>query len=549
MRNLIIGFSICIAIIAALFVGMRFSEVKEKYQSIERRVAQPEGSNVEIDTNKRVALVIGNRDYTVGRLTNTINDARGMTSALKELGFEVIEGLNLTQKETLRKINEFRNKLKSGAGVGLFYYSGHGLQVNGENYLVPVKSNIEIEEDVEIEGVKVQRILTAMEAARNGMNIVILDACRNNPWAKGFRSSGGGGLVSMTAPKGTLIAYATEPGSLAQDRNFDGSGKNGLYTGVLLEKMRIPGFTIERMFKEVLKEVDAKSGGRQVPWYHSSYTGEFVFNPSEPKPESPQLAKPTHPQKEEVAILPQLEIQVTHKQRYGSLAITSPISGVEVWLGKKSLGKTQSGSEMLASKVPVGSYKVKANKKGYKPWEKEVEVEADRVHTLPIKLKPIQSSNQQVASIPKPEHKPTLKDREKALSFAKRGYDYEQKKDYNKAIKEYTKAIELNPKSAIYYNNRGVSYDDLGKYTTAIADYTKAIELNPKYADAYSNRGVSYHELGKYTTAIADYTKAIELNPKHADAYSNRGVSYRKLNQHDKAVADFKKAKELRYKD
>jgi len=547
MRNLIIGVAVFIAIISAVFVGMRFSNVKDNYQSSDRRVAQPDGSNVELDTSKRVALVIGNRDYSIKPLANTINDAEDIASTLEGLGFKVIKGMNKTRNDLIGKIWEFRDALKDGAGVGLFYYSGHGMQVNGENYLIPIGARIEIEEDAETNAVGIQRVLNAMKAGGSGLNIVILDACRDNPYSKSFKSGGATGLAPITkAPKGTIIAYATDPGSVARDRNLDGSGRNGLYTGALLEQMKQPGLEIMDMFNKVGAVVENRSNDEQIPWINTSYRGHFYLAPG--KEESvasgtkPQIA--TSPQKEEVASLPQPEIEVTHELRYGSLVITSPISGVEVWLGKKSLGKTQSGTEMLASKVPVGSYKLKASKKGYKPWEKEIEVEADRVHKLPIKLKPTKPP-QQVASIPKPEHKPTVSNRDKAIALEKKGDKYYFQSEYNKAIVEYTKAIEIDPKDTYAYNNRGNSYNNLGKHTTAIADYTKAIEIDPEFVRAYINRGYSYGQLEKYTTAIADYTKAIEIDPKDTYAYNGRGYAYNLLGKYTTAIADFTKAIEL----
>ena len=172
----------------------------------------------------RSALVIGNANYDTAPLRNPVNDARSMSSTLRELGFSVELLEDASQKEMKRAIDRFGEKLRDG-GIGLFYYSGHGIQVSGRNYLVPVNAEITSEPDVEYESVDAGRVLAKMDAARNGMNIVILDACRNNPFARSFRNASHG-LATLNAPSGTFIACATAPGSLASDR----TGSNDLYT-------------------------------------------------------------------------------------------------------------------------------------------------------------------------------------------------------------------------------------------------------------------------------------------------------------------------------
>ncbi|MEP7341521.1 MAG: caspase domain-containing protein [Acidobacteriota bacterium] len=235
----------------------------------------------------RVALVIGNSAYTDSPLPNPVNDAQDITATLKSVGFEVIPGEDLSQAGMIRAIDDFGQRLRHG-GVGLFYFAGHGMQVKGDNYLIPVGARINKELDVEIEAVKLARVLNEMDEAKNRLNIVILDACRNNPFARSFRS-GRNGLGVVDAPTGTLIAYATQPGNTASD----GSGRNGLYTQELLAAIRAPGLKVEDVFKRVRSQVRSKSSGNQVPWENSSLEGDFYFVPSTtsapaPVAESPQ---------------------------------------------------------------------------------------------------------------------------------------------------------------------------------------------------------------------------------------------------------------------
>jgi len=220
---------------------------------------------------RRIALVIGNAAYPAAPLKNPVNDARDMARALRSLGFDVIARENASLAQMEGAVNEFWGKLKKG-GAGLFYFAGHGLQVNGRNYLVPVDARLEAEQDARYKCMDAGLVLGRMENAGNGLNIIILDACRNNPFARSWRSADAG-LAKMDAPKGSIIAYATAPDSVAAD----GEDKNGLYTEKLLQAMRAPGQPVEQMFKRVRDEVMRATKDKQVPWESTSLRGDFYF--------------------------------------------------------------------------------------------------------------------------------------------------------------------------------------------------------------------------------------------------------------------------------
>ena len=222
-------------------------------------------------TEPRVALIIGNGDYGGYSLANALNDARAMARTLHDLGFEVTERENLSQMDMKREIQAFGRNLRKG-GVGLFYYSGHGVQVGGRNFLIPTGASVASEKQVELEAVDVASVLAAMDHVGNRLNIVILDACRDNPFGESFRASVPG-LASINAPSGTFIAYATAPGSVAGD----GAGDNGVYTGALVRAVQVPGLRIEDVFKQVRSAVREATQGRQVPWESSSMEGDFYF--------------------------------------------------------------------------------------------------------------------------------------------------------------------------------------------------------------------------------------------------------------------------------
>ena len=226
---------------------------------------------------KRVALVIGNGAYKDAPLSNPVNDATGMARALRDSGFDVIERKNINQKDMLGALREFGDRLRAhgAGGVGVFYYAGHGMQIKGRNYLIPVGSSIDREDEVAYSAVDAQAVLDKMEAAGNASNIMILDACRNNPFLRVSRS-GSAGLAQMDAPIGTLVAFATSPGAIASD----GAGQNGLYTQHLLAAMKEPGVKVEDIFKKVRANVRRDSSGRQVPWEATSLEGDFYFLPA-----------------------------------------------------------------------------------------------------------------------------------------------------------------------------------------------------------------------------------------------------------------------------
>ena len=233
----------------------------------------------------RVALVIGNAKY-VGwpSLDNPVNDARSMAAALKKLKFDVILVTDADLGTMQKAIRRFRAKLRKG-GTGLFYYSGHGVQVDLANYLIPTRGTVEYAEDIPNSSIDANVILKTMGEARSRVNFVILDACRNNV-LKRRDNSKVGGLARMDAPKGTLIAYATGPNQIAND----GVGKNSLYTAELLKVISEPGLQVEAMFKRVRRRVDHVSDGSQIPVEFTSLTGDFYFRAAKRRTSRPSQA-------------------------------------------------------------------------------------------------------------------------------------------------------------------------------------------------------------------------------------------------------------------
>ncbi len=420
----------------------------------------------------RTALVIGNGDYRNSPLPNPVNDARVISQLLEKLGFEVIKGENLSQNEMKYKIFEFGKKLEQKGGTGLFYFAGHGVQVNGKNYLIPVGATIKHDKHVEIEGIDVDRVLAEIENARNRMNIVILDACRDNPFARSFRSSAQG-LASIDAPTGTLIAYATAPGKTAAD----GEGNNGLYTGELIRWMQTPGLKIEDVFKRVRSSVREKSDNQQIPWESSSLEGDFYFNISSafPQTQAPQIATIDVPEYKPHLTEPSIKDEQTE---------TPP-----------RIIKSPNQAELLRNQ---GFYFYQS-----KQYDKAIETLSKAIELGPG------------------DH----------YAYFYRGSCYLELKDYEKAVNDFDTAIELNPEYSFTYISKGVAHTELKDYETAIKSFGRAIELNSKDHTAYFNRGITFIYSKQYEAALVDFDEVIKLKPDRLDAKKHAEYLRKMLNK------------------
>jgi uncharacterized caspase-like protein len=219
----------------------------------------------------RVALLIGNNAYGSAPLRNAVNDAHDLGETLKELGFQVIVRENASRKDMIDAIREFGTAI-DGASTALFFYAGHAMQFKERNYLVPIDAAMGSEEDVTFFSVEIGQIFDRMERARTRFNFIILDACRDNPFASSFKLTSAG-LAQMSSPSGTLIAYATSPGSVAAD----GFGRNGIYTKHILQNIKVPDLPAEIMFKRVREGVERETRKLQTPWDSSSLKGDFAF--------------------------------------------------------------------------------------------------------------------------------------------------------------------------------------------------------------------------------------------------------------------------------
>jgi branched-chain amino acid transport system substrate-binding protein len=298
---------------------------------------------------RRVALVIGNAGCAQKPLRNPLNDAADMSAALRAAGFEVLERHNRQADDLRRDLADFQDNLGPGT-TALFYFAGHGMQAGrGLNYLLPDGVDYRRERDVELYGLEVGSVLRRMEESGASLSVVILDACRDSPLPPEGRSTAGRGLARMDAPSGSLLAFATAPGHIADDNS---SGLNGLYTRHLLEALRTPGLRLEDVFKRVRRNVERDSGRRQSPEEISKLTSDepfFFVSASAPVPTPAPRPLPPPPSPPPVG--PELVVRIGH---------VGPSSGVIAHLGKdNAFGALLAVEDLNARRLTIGGQRVR----------------------------------------------------------------------------------------------------------------------------------------------------------------------------------------------
>ena len=303
--------------------------------------------NDSIVAENRIALVIGNSNYKSSPLKNPVNDAYDMAEALRKCNFQVYNAFNADKNKLSNAIKIFSAKMHRSNTVCLFYYAGHGIQVKGENYIIPIGIKMNSEDDIPDNCIQVSSILRRMESARNKFNIIILDACRDNPFKRSFRSNLKG-LAQMDAPKGSILIYATAPGSVAND----GEGRNGVYTSALLKYLQIKGMELTSILKYVRKEVIAVTNDMQIPWESSSLTDDFYFFP-------PEKTVQSEIDKNSVEFIPQ-HITKNKTNERNSVWYESKTGMEFVWIpsGIFQMGSPESDQERNDDEFPVHNVKV-----------------------------------------------------------------------------------------------------------------------------------------------------------------------------------------------
>ena len=316
------------------------------------------------EAGPRLALIIGNGDYTVGFLKNPPSDARLMADTLRDLGFTVSVHTDLDYAGMNGAIDRFGRSLKD-AEIGLFYFAGHGVQFEGSNYLMPVGANIHEGNELRYRAVNAGLVMAKMESAGNPVSLVILDACRNNPYARSWRSAESG-LAQMDAPPGTKIIYATRPGDVAKD----GDGRNSPFTESLARRIKSADKELEQVIRSVYLDVYKNTGGRQSPWAEGILVKDVYLASS-----GGQIRRPGP----------------------GKLVVEPDVSGAEVWINGKNY---EDAREFTISRP--GSYRLEVRADGYVTYRTEVSVSPDETVRLPVMLARIDEPDEPAVVPPSP---------------------------------------------------------------------------------------------------------------------------------------------------
>jgi tetratricopeptide (TPR) repeat protein len=558
---------------------------------------------------KRIALVVGNSAYrNISPLANSANDARLIADTLRSLDFNLVGGapqLDLNKSQFDEAVQSFGNML-GGTEVALFYYAGHGLQVRGNNYLVPVNASPVREADVDFQLLDVAVVLRQMQGSGARLNLVILDACRNNPFgASGLRAASGG-LAQMQAPDGTLISYATQPGNVA----LDGHGRNSPFTEALAATIRRPGLDIFQTFNEVGLQVKRATDGAQVPWVSSSpIDGSFYFTAAVPQgPQAaPALAAPmVQPKNPVIEWRPDADIFVSLGETeaangHHDKAAAAYGQAIEIdarnWKARIGRGTAYAamkdndraltdfdaaiGLAPAAAAPYLGRGRILALK-GYwdralDDFKKSIELDPNDARAYSLRAR-VYIRNYSLI----------LTDLVGAALFGANGKGWDDfaakyrendegrllKPYYQLALADLNKAITLNPNSANDYLTRGNTYlvrnrsdnaADLARSVDAemkkntgsvfglvpdpdraIADFSKTIALEPKSFEAYRGRAWALFKAGRPAQGLPDANRAIELAPNDANAIEMRGLIYEALAKTPEAIADYRNALKLK---
>lgn len=442
---------------------------------------------------KRLALIIGNSKYQAGmELKNPGNDAKSMAFALENLGFDVILRENLSLEGLKTVAQEFGKKLKA-YDVGLFYYAGHGLQYHGQNYLVPVEANMESEDHVDIACLRAENVLNLMSIANAKVNLVILDACRNNPYERSWsRSVNGAGLAPIQATRGTLIAYATAPGSTASD----GSGENGLYTSAILNHIGNENLTIEQLFRRVRTEVEDKSKNQQHPWESTSLTGDDLF-----------LAKGFINKKSNSSSVIRTTIDPAALKEANQLYL----SGVQKF-----------NQKMFSDALYDLSQSLELN-----PYSAETQYSMGRLH-LELKM-----TDQALADF---SRSIALKP-EMGIAYVSRGLLLFTKGNFQGSADDFETAARIAPQNAEFRYSWGISLYEMGAYEKAINAFSQTLALNPMNINSWYYRAMCYYALKRLKPSVEDFDEVIRMQPTNNKALLYRALALAQLGD-DRAMPE-----------
>jgi uncharacterized caspase-like protein/tetratricopeptide (TPR) repeat protein len=475
---------------------------------------------------RKIALVIGNANYEarIGKLENTLNDAADMKSALQLLGFEVISCrdkadqiipcVDLDKRAMERAIRDFGQKLtEKQDAVGLFYYAGHGLQLKGQNYLIPFNVDIRDETDVGYEGVSLEFVLDKLAAAKSALNFVILDACRNNPFAKNWTNArdigDSGGLAKPNSlGRNTTIVYSAEPNKTAND----GKERNGVFTKYLLRHIATPDLEYADLMLLITNDVLRESAQTQKPWVENPPSRKFYFNKLKNAAGAP--------------------LQPSYPPAFNGVITLIPIPEINI---KKAEQIAQVGDELLDKdeiKLALSNFDdaIKLNPNSDYAYAKRGEC----YRSLGNLSQAFTDLNEAIRKNPKND-----------FAYLSRGAAYQDSGENDLAFKDLNESIRLKNDNVWAYHNRGNLYVRIKNCRQALIDLSKAISIKPESVRGYLSRSDAYLCTKNVNAALGDIDTALKIDSRHKDAVLKRARLLTKLARFEDAKAEYGKLIEI----
>jgi len=481
----------------------------------------------EVIDGPRKALVVGNVAYPRQPLRNSVNDAVDLSAALRGVGFTVETVLDADHDRLASAVDAFVNSLQQG-DVALFYYSGHGMQLDGENYLVPTSFQFRDEADARFEAYGASRILSRLESRNTRLNIMILDSCRDNPFRLARQPQRG--WAPLTSTRSSFIAYATSPGSTASDNP---AGRNGLFTQYLLRALPKTGLPLDDLFQWVREQVYFASGGEQLPWTSSGVVGLFFIRPFTQETSAPSGGAPAAIEAvNETKDVRALVVDLYRQQKYSEAARAFDAAG-RIWpqgrLPRRLRGSAGTSPEDL--EIQQLTARIESGAATSDTW-----LRRGAAHLAIREFARAALDFTESLRLSATNQARTLRGITRLLSY-----------QWQAAVDDFDTVLRVSANPVVLYY-RSVAYGQLGDYDHARSDCRQAITVNPAFAPAHLSCATLALGAGHYQESLQHAGQAIRLAPDSDAAYEIRGHSRRALGDIEGAAADYSLALHLRFR-
>ncbi len=483
--------------------------------------------------NSRIALLIANANYpdASAPLATPIKDARSVGDELKRLGFDVDIRNNLSKADTQKALDAFISKIKKGS-TALFFFSGFGVQVSKQSYVIPTDAQIWTEAEVGRDGTNIESILTKMNQKGASVKMLIIDASRRNPYERRFRAISSG-LAALDLPDGTLAIYSAGTDKVAADTD----GPNSVFIAQLLQELRPAGVNAEAIFSRTRVDVSRATNGEQVPWVSSSMLDEFILSPQG----SAVAADSAKADVSKPDPLTADAVKVGPAKANAAKADTAKADTAKADTAKADTAKADTAKADTAKADTAKANTAKAD------TAKADTAKADTAK--PDATKPPRDKTSVTTAVEDPAIKELntkiQQNPNDATAFYNRGQIFAKNGDYSRAVTDFDQAIRLDPNDAAAFNNRCWARGASGDLDLALQDCNEALRLRPDFADALDSRGLVYLKLNMNSIAVADYDAALKLKPDQASSLYGRGIGKKRLGKTPEGNSDIAAAKAI----